>query len=170
MCALRDRMRFSVSLTSQPESLGTQMGLQGVPVVGHLGFHDAWKNLGVRLILAIGLAGLLNAPGFALQSAPEAQSKKAETKVEGKVCTAAGAAVADALVSLVNGAEEKLQKLRRMAMETILVAQPGSTGWKPGRIDSARSNGIGWAGPRRGPALEISYGNVGAGKGWCRDG
>src|SRR5260370_36508732 len=74
VCALRDRMRFSVSLTSQPKSSGTQMGLQGVPVVGHLGFHDAWKNLGVRLILAIGLVGLLNAPGFALQSAPEAQS------------------------------------------------------------------------------------------------
>jgi tetratricopeptide (TPR) repeat protein len=145
-------MRFSVSLTSQPKSSGMQMGLQGVPVVGHLGFHEAWKNLGVRLILAIGLVSLLNAPGFGLQSAPEAQSKKAETKVEGKVCSAAGAAVADALVSLVNGAEERVAETQTDGdgKFVILVAQPGEYWLLEARKDGFRTVRTELAGPGEG--------------------
>src|SRR5260370_41926567 len=69
VCALRDRMRFSVSLTSQPKSAGMQVGLQGVPVGGRLGFRGAWKCRGVRRIPAIALVVLLNAPGFGLHYA-----------------------------------------------------------------------------------------------------
>ncbi len=100
--------------------------------MGRPGSRGAWQCLGVRRIPAIALVALLNAPGFGLHSAAEAQSKEPETKVEGNVCTAAGAAVAEALVSLVNGAEEKVAE----------------------RMDSARSewNWLGWVKERAGTA------------------
>ena len=138
--ALRDRMRFSVSLTSQPKSSGMQVGLQGVPVVGRLGFRGAWQCLGVRRIPAIALVVLLNAPGFGLHSAVEAQSKEPETKVEGNVCTAAGAAVAEALVSLVNGAEEKVAETQTDGdgKFVITVALPGKHWLLEARKDGFR--------------------------------
>src|SRR5712671_3744102 len=101
-------MRFSVSLKSQRERLEMQMGFRRVPRGGGFGFRGAWKCLGVGLVLEIALAVLQNASAWGLQSVPETQSKKAETKIEGKVCTAAGAAIAEALVSLANEAEERV--------------------------------------------------------------
>src|SRR5713101_5765761 len=128
--ALRDRMRFSVSLTSQPKSSG----------VGRLGFRGAWQCLSVRLIPAVALVVLLNAPGFGLHSAAEAQSKEPETRVEGNVCTASGAAVAEALVSLVNGAEEKVAETQTdgAGKFVITVALPGKHWLLEARKDGFR--------------------------------
>ncbi len=129
--------------------------------MGRLGFRGAWQCLGVRRIPAIALVVLLNAPGFGLHSAAEAQSKEPETKVEGNVCTAAGAAVAEALVSLVNGAEEKVAETQTDGDGKFVITvarpvlHPGSTGcWKRGRMDSARSewNWLGWVKERAGTA------------------
>jgi len=87
-----------------------QMGLQRVRAGERFAFRRAWKCLGVRLMLAIALAGLQNAFAYGMQSAPELQSKKTETKpeikIEGEVSTVAGAGIAEALVSLTNEAEK----------------------------------------------------------------
>lgn len=140
-------MRFSVSLTSQAKSSGMQVGLERVPVVGRLGFRGAWKGVGVRRIAVIALVVLLNASGFEPYSSAEAQSKEPETKVEGNVCTAAGAAVAEALVSLVNGAEEKVAEAQTDGdgKFVITVALPGKhwllearkDGFRPARVELA---------------------------------
>jgi tetratricopeptide (TPR) repeat protein len=65
------------------------------------------RGLRVLLLLAIVLAGLQPAFSFALQGIPET-SGKSDTKIEGRVCNASGEAIADALVWLVNDAQEKV--------------------------------------------------------------
>jgi len=117
-------MRFSVSLKSQRERLQMQRGSQRVLAGGRLWFRGAWKCLGVRLILAIALAGVLNACAFGLQSAPETQSKKSETKIEGKVCSASGQAIAEASVSLVNEGREKIADVRTDVDGEFVVTVP----------------------------------------------
>ncbi len=69
--------------------------------------HSAQKGLRAVLLVAIALAGLQPTLTFALQGIPET-SGKSDTKIEGRVCNASGEALADALVWLVNDAEEKV--------------------------------------------------------------
>jgi tetratricopeptide (TPR) repeat protein len=126
-----------------------QMGLQPVRVGERFGFCSAWK--GARLILAIALAGFLNASAFGLQSASETQSKTPETKpeiIEGKVCTAAGAAIAGASLSLVNEAEEKVTDAQtdRDGKFLITLPQPGKY-WTEVRKEGFRSVRVELAGP-----------------------
>jgi tetratricopeptide (TPR) repeat protein len=90
---------------------------------------------------------LVHAAGLGLHSAAEAQSTEPETKVEGNVCTVAGAAVAEALVSLVNGAEEKVAETQTDGdgKFVITVALPGKywllearkEGFRPVRVELA---------------------------------
>ena len=65
------------------------------------------RALRVVLLVAVALAGLLPTVTFAVQGIPET-SGKSDTKIEGKVCNASGEAIAEALVWLVNDAEEKV--------------------------------------------------------------
>jgi tetratricopeptide (TPR) repeat protein len=65
------------------------------------------RGLLAVLLVAIVLAGLEPTLTFALQGIPET-SGKSEAKITGTVCNASGQAIADALVWLVNDAEEKI--------------------------------------------------------------
>jgi tetratricopeptide (TPR) repeat protein len=139
-------MRFSVRLKSQRERLEMQLGWPRVPAGGRFGFRGAWKGRGVRLIVAIALAGVLNARAFELQSAPEMQSKKSETKIEGKVCSASDQPIAEASVSLVNEGREKIADVRTDVdgKFVVMVPQLGAftlevkkDGFRPVRVELA---------------------------------
>jgi tetratricopeptide (TPR) repeat protein len=153
-------MRFSVSLKSQPERLEMQMGFRRVPRGGRFGFRGAWKCLGVRSIVAIALAGVLNTCAYGLQSTSETQSTKTETepetKIEGKVCTGAGAAIAEALVSLANEAEERVAEALtdRDGKFVIIVAQSG-TSWVEVRKDGFRPVKVELAGLSAGESKQL---------------
>jgi tetratricopeptide (TPR) repeat protein len=67
----------------------------------------SWRRLRVIFLVASVLAGLQPPPTFALQGIPE-RSGKSDAKIEGKVSNASGEALADALVWLMNEAEEKV--------------------------------------------------------------
>jgi tetratricopeptide (TPR) repeat protein len=67
----------------------------------------SWRRLRVISLVASVLAALQPPSTFALQGIPE-RSGKSDAKIEGKVCNASGEALADALVWLMNEAEEKV--------------------------------------------------------------
>ena len=125
---LSDRMRFSVSLKIQRYLSGMKMGSQRGNARGRSGFRGTWKCFGVRLTLAIALAGLQTGSAFALQLVPETQSKKPETKsekkIEGRVCTDSGEAIVGALVWLVNEAEGRVLEVRTDGNGQFIITGP----------------------------------------------
>jgi tetratricopeptide (TPR) repeat protein len=105
-----------------------KMGSQRGNATGRSGFRGAWKCFGVLLTLAIALAGIHTGSAFSLQSVPETQSKKPESKsekkIEGRVCTDSGEAIAGALVWLVNEAEEKVMEVRTDGNGKFIITGP----------------------------------------------
>jgi tetratricopeptide (TPR) repeat protein len=134
-----------------------QIGFRRPGADGHRALWTAAPCSCARFLLVMALAGLLNAPGFGLQSAAEAQSKKLETKVEGKVCSAAGTAVTEALVSLVNGAEEKVAETQTDGdgKFVITVAQPGKYWLLEARKDGFRTVRVELAGLSAGESKQF---------------
>jgi len=98
---------------TEKECLSCTPGQAGSPAAAGCPPTDAERyfvrSLRVVLVAAVGLvlAGLQPTFTFALQGIPET-SGKSDTKIEGRVCNASGEPLAEALVWLVNDAEEKV--------------------------------------------------------------
>jgi len=101
-----------------------QNGLQRLSAGGRCVIYIARKNLRVLLLLAIVLAVLRPTYTFAALSTAGTQFEKSETKIEGRVCTSAGAAIAEATVSVVNEAKEKVVEVRTDANGKFVVTVP----------------------------------------------
>jgi tetratricopeptide (TPR) repeat protein len=81
------------------------------------------RGLRAVLLLAMVLAGLQPTSTFALQGIPET-SGKSEAKIEGTVSNASGEAIADALIWLVNDAEEKVADAETGADGKFILSVP----------------------------------------------
>lgn len=83
----------------------------------------SWRRLRAIFLVASVLAGLQPPSTFALQGIPE-RSGKSDAKIEGKVCNASGEALADALVWLMNEAEEKVADAETGSDGKFILAVP----------------------------------------------
>jgi tetratricopeptide (TPR) repeat protein len=101
------------------------------------------------VLLAIVLAALQPPSTFALQGIPGA-SGKSDTKIEGRVCSASGQAIADALVWLVNDAEERVADAETGADGKFILTVPRQgafvlevhkDGFRPVRMELADPGG-----------------------------
>jgi tetratricopeptide (TPR) repeat protein len=101
-----------------------QIGHQRLTAGGRCAIYIARKSLHILLLPAIVLAGLCNSSTFGLQSAPETQSKKSETKIDGTVCSALDQAIPEASVSLVNERREKIADVRTDVHGNFVVMVP----------------------------------------------
>jgi Flp pilus assembly protein TadD len=101
------------------------------------------------VLLAMVLAGLQPPSTFALQGIP-GSSGKSDTKIEGRVCSASGQAIADALVWLVNDAEERVADAETGADGKFILTVPRQgafvlevhkDGFRPVRMELADPGG-----------------------------